>query len=150
MKKFTTLGKNQTQKLGELLAKELQGGEIICLSGDLGSGKTTFTQGLLKGLKIKGPYTSPTFVVMKHYKKKLPATQYQLPDKPKSLNIYHIDAYRIKTNDLLELGWKEFAGEKNSIIIIEWAERIKKIIPKNATRIKFNWISKNERELEFS
>lgn len=150
MKKFTTLGKNQTQKLGELLAKELRGGEIICLSGDLGSGKTTFTQGLLKGLKIKGPYTSPTFVVMKHYKKKFPTIKRQLPDKPKFLNTYHIDAYRIKNNDLLELGWEEFSGEKNSIIIIEWAERIKKIIPKNATWIKFKWIDGNKRELEFS
>ncbi len=150
MKKFTTLGKNQTQKLGEFLAKELQGGEIICLSGDLGSGKTTFAQGLLKGLKIKGPYTSPTFVVMKHYKKKFPTTQCQSSDKPKPLNIYHIDAYRIKNNDLLDLGWEEFSEEKNSIIIIEWAERIKKIIPQNAIWIKFSWINENERELEFS
>lgn len=137
MKKFITNNSKQTKKLGEMLASELKGGKIICLSGDLGSGKTTFTQGLLKGLKKKGPYTSPTFVVMKKYK-----------------NIYHIDAYRIKGKDLLDLGWKEIIADNppagGNIIIIEWAERVKKIIPKNALWIRFRWIGENERELKFS
>ncbi len=144
MKKFTTLRKNQTQKLGELLAKELGGGKIICLSGDLGSGKTTFTQGLLRGLKIKGPYTSPTFVVMKHYKKKI------LNSKSKTLNIYHIDAYRITSKDLLELGWEEITRDKNNIIIIEWAKRVKKIIPPDALWIDFKWTDKNRREIKLT
>ena len=82
-KEFLTTSSIQTKKLGQQLAEELRGGPsllnkklfpkaearvIICLSGDLGAGKTTFTQGLLKGLKIKGPYTSPTFAIMKHYR----------------------------------------------------------------------------------
>ena len=133
MHKFTTTSKTQTQKLGETLAKELRGGEILCLSGELGAGKTTFTQGLLSGLKIKGPYTSPTFVIMKKYN-----------------NVYHIDAYRIKNEDLLSLGWKELIADKNNIIIIEWAERIKKILPKDAIWIKLKWLNKNKRELKFS
>jgi tRNA threonylcarbamoyladenosine biosynthesis protein TsaE len=152
MHKFTTTSKAQTQKLGEALAKELKGGEIICLSGDLGTGKTTFTQGLLKGLDIKGPYTSPTFVIMKHYhetcnmkhetKKMLHATCSVLHD------IYHIDAYRIKAEDLLELSWKEITADKNNIVIVEWAERVKKAIPQNAIWIKFKWIDENKRELK--
>ncbi len=137
MEKFITTSKNQTQKLGEELAKELRGGEVICLSGELGAGKTTFTQGLLKGLKARGPYTSPTFVVMKKYK-----------------NIYHIDAYRIKDKDLLELGWEEMLAENppagGNIIIIEWAERVRKIIPDNAIWINFKWLDKNKRELKLS
>lgn len=140
MEKFTTTSKTQTQKLGAELAKELMGacppkrrGEVICLSGDLGAGKTTFTQGLLKGLKIKGPYTSPTFVVMKKYN-----------------NIYHIDAYRIRDKDLLELGWKEMIADKKNIIIVEWAERVKKVIPKDSLWIKFKWVDENKRELKFS
>ena len=68
MQTYITENFRQTQKLGELLAMELQGREVICLEGELGAGKTTFTQGLLKGLKVKGPYTSPTFVVMKEYR----------------------------------------------------------------------------------
>ena len=70
-KTFITENSKQTQKLGEMLASEFKGGQIICLSGELGAGKTTFTQGLLKGLKIKGPYTSPTFVIMKKYGKNI-------------------------------------------------------------------------------
>jgi len=133
MEKFITTSKNQTQKLGEELAKELRGGEIICLSGELGAGKTTFTQGLLKGLKAKGPYTSPTFVVIKKYE-----------------HIYHIDAYRIKDTDLLELGWEEMLAGKKNITIIEWAERVRKIIPDDAIWINFKWLGENKRELKFS
>lgn len=144
MKNFTTQSNKETQKLGELLAKEIRHGIVICLSGDLGSGKTTFTQGLLRGLKIKGPYTSPTFVVMKHYKKKIPNS------KSKNLNIYHIDAYRIKSKDLLELGWEEITRDKNNIIIIEWAKRVKKIIPPDALWIDFRWTDKNRREVKLT
>jgi tRNA threonylcarbamoyladenosine biosynthesis protein TsaE len=132
-----TTSSTQTKKLGSLLAEELCGGEIICLSGDLGAGKTTFSQGLLKGLKIKGPYTSPTFAIMKHY-----------PNKTR--NIYHIDAYRIKSKDLLELGFKDFAGEENSITIIEWPEKVKKLIPTNALWIDFRWLSEKERGITLS
>jgi tRNA threonylcarbamoyladenosine biosynthesis protein TsaE len=156
MNKFITTNKIQTQKLGEILAKEIGDEKVICLSGDLGSGKTTFTQGFLKGLKIKGPYTSPTFLIMKHYKKELPISKSQFPNKFKIqnskfkiINIYHIDAYRINIKDLLGLGWEEMITDKNNISIIEWAERVKKIIPKNAIWIKFKWLDENRRELNF-
>lgn len=144
MKKFITTKPSQTKKLGELLAKELRSarlhrsakhrgqGKIICLSGELGSGKTTFTQGLLKGFKIKGRHTSPTFVIMKKYGK----------------NIYHFDAYRVNAKDILSLGWKEIINDKNNIIIIEWADRIKKIISQTSLWIEFRWIDKNKRVIE--
>lgn len=134
MKVFVTKNSRQTQKLGETLAKELSGGEIIYLTGELGSGKTTFTQGLLKGSKIKGPYTSPTFVIMKHYKNK-------------NNNIYHIDAYRIKEDDIINLGWEEIIGNRNNIVIIEWADRIADIIPKSALWIEFGWVDENRRKI---
>ena len=129
-KTFVTTNSKQTQKLGELLALELKGGEIICLDGELGAGKTTFTQGLLKGLKVEGPYTSPTFLIMKQYE-----------------NVYHIDAYRVEAQDILNLGWEEILSNKKNIIIIEWAERIKKIIPSNAIWIKFEWLDENKRKI---
>lgn len=135
MKKFITTSAKQTQKLGELLAQELKGGQIICLSGDLGSGKTTFTQGLLKGLKIAGPYTSPTFVIMKKYKN----------------NIFHFDAYRVGAKDILNLGWEEIIANKNNVVIVEWADRIKKIIPNppagGVLRIRFEWMDENKRKI---
>ena len=131
---FITKNSKQTQKLGEILAKELKGGEIICLSGELGSGKTTFAQGILKGLGAKGPYTSPTFVVMKYY-------------KVESRSIYHIDAYRVGPKDILDLGWEEIIASKNNIIIVEWAERIKAIIPKGSMWLKFRHLKDDEREI---
>jgi tRNA threonylcarbamoyladenosine biosynthesis protein TsaE len=120
--------------LGELLAPELRGGEILCLNGELGSGKTTFTQGLLKGLGAKGPYTSPTFLILKHY---------EIKDK----NIYHIDAYRVNANDILNLGWEEIIADPKNIIIVEWPERIKKILPKQAIKIKFEWLDEEKRKI---
>lgn len=167
---YDTQSSAQTKKLGEILAGELRGGEIICLSGDLGAGKTTFTQGLLKGLKIKGPYTSPTFAIAKEYKvKSLPReiashpdasgfhwvnkvhkanTKYKIRDTRYS--VYHIDAYRISSKDLVELGFKDFAGKENSITIIEWPEKVKKIIPTTALCINFQWLSDKERKITIS
>jgi len=138
---FTTNSYKQTQKLGEILAKELKGGEIVCLSGELGSGKTTFAQGVLSGLGAKKPYTSPTFVVMKHYKQKATTR------KSKLENIYHVDAYRVEPKDILDLGWEEIIAKKNNIIIVEWAERIKNIIPQNALWLKFEHMNKKERKI---
>lgn len=138
MPKHITKNSTETQKLAAKLASTFKGGEILALYGDLGSGKTTFTQGLLKALGAPGPYTSPTFVVMKNYKSNL-----------KLLNIYHIDAYRIDAKDLLELGFTDFAGKPNTITIVEWAERIEDILPSNTLRLKFKWLSEHEREITF-
>lgn len=134
---ITTKNAAETKKIGKMLAQEIRSKVIICLSGELGSGKTTFTQGFLQGLKIQGPYTSPTFVIMKQYK------------LAKKKNAYHVDAYRIKEKDVLNLGWEEIIQDKSNIILIEWAERIKKIIPKEAIWIKFEWLNENKRKLTF-
>ena len=141
MKTVCTQSFEATQKLGQDLVKKLTPGQIICLSGELGTGKTTFVQGLLKGLKVKGPYTSPTFVIMKKYEPKA--------QSPKPKTIYHIDAYRINEKDILNLGWEEIIQDKNNIIVVEWAERIKKIIPKNAQWINFSWEGKEKRKIVF-
>jgi len=154
MEKIITTSVEETRKLGEALAKELRGGEIICLEGELGSGKTAFAQGILKGLKVEGPYTSPTFVIMKQYNrgtrnaergtkdKKIRDTRYAIRD------VCHIDAYRVNSADILELGWEEIVKNKNNVIIIEWADRIKRIIPKSAIWFKFRLAGKNKREIK--
>lgn len=141
MEEFTTASSIQTQQLGEMLAKEIQGGEIICLQGDLGAGKTTFTQGFLKGLGVCEPHISPTFLIIKEYKKNAGAVK----------KIYHIDAYRIKAKDMLNLGWEETVKsakeKKDIVVIVEWADRIKKIIPPDAVWIEFRWLDDNKRKL---
>lgn len=153
---FVTKNRKETQDLGKALSREIKTGDIICLSGDLGTGKTTFTQGLLKGLKINGPYTSPTFVILKNYKGKFKVLTASAGSRPggksskfKVIDIYHIDAYRVKAKDILNLGWKEMLAEKENIIIIEWADRIRKIIPRGAAWIKFEWLDKDKRKIIF-
>ncbi len=135
---FITQNVKETKELGRCLSKELSGGEVICLFGELGAGKTAFTQGILEALGAQKPYTSPTFVIMK---------EYRLKKRGKIKKIYHIDAYRIEANDLLGLGWQEIAMDKKNISIIEWANKVEGIMPKNAIRIDFVWMGENERKL---
>jgi len=161
-KELITTDAQQTQEMGRMLAAELRGGETICLSGELGAGKTTFTQGLLGGLGLEGPFTSPTFLIMKEYIREISKSKCQISNKisgyarsgearkiPKSKiqKVYHIDAYRIGTEDILALGWKEMVVNPNNVIIIEWAERVKDVIPKDALWIDFEWIGEEERKI---
>jgi tRNA threonylcarbamoyladenosine biosynthesis protein TsaE len=133
----------QTQKIAELLVKTLIKTEnhptIFCLQGNLGAGKTTFIQGVAKALKIKEKITSPTFVLMKKFplSKKLPFSE-----------LYHFDCYRFdKPEEILVLGFKEIIKNTENLIFIEWPEKIKKLIPKNAIWINFKVIGKNKREI---
>jgi tRNA threonylcarbamoyladenosine biosynthesis protein TsaE len=132
-----TTSAKETRELGQQTAQQLNGGEVICLTGELGAGKTTFTQGLLEGLGAQGPYTSPTFNIMKEY-------------ETSNFKIVHIDAYRVNGDDLLELGFNDFAGKGNIITIIEWPENVKAIIPEDALRIQFEWLDENQRKITFT
>jgi len=107
------------------------------MTGDLGAGKTTFTQGLFHGLGLKKRAQSPTFIIMRRHALK----------KATFKNIFHIDAYRLKTPEALEmLGFKALAADPQNIILIEWAERARKIIPKTALWLNFKHGKKeNER-----
>lgn len=142
---FITEKKEETKKLGKLLAQELTGGEVICLCGELGAGKTTFTQGLLEGLGAEKPYTSPTFVVMKEYERKM--TKSKFPISNKIRKIYHFDAYRLEEKDFSALGWEEIIADESNICIIEWADKIKKIIPERAIWIEFEWCDEKRRKI---
>lgn len=148
MKTFVTKNSHETKKLGEMLAKSLSTGQVICLLGDLGAGKTTFTQGFLDGLGVSGPYTSPTFVIMKQYHITC-NIKYVTRENRLVRNVYHIDAYRVGSEDILNLGWEEITKDKNNVIIVEWAERIRDIIPEEALWIDFSWIDENERKIIF-
>ncbi len=128
----------ETREFGEKLAKKISPPSIICLYGDLGGGKTTFVKGLAKGLKIKEKITSPTFIILRKYRGK---------KGKKSINFYHIDLYRTKEFELSNLGVEEILNEPNSIIAIEWAEKIKKFLPKKRIEIEFKFIDENTRKI---
>lgn len=124
---YTTL--KQIPDLAKELAEQLKGGEILALIGPLGSGKTTFSKALAKEFKVKDTVSSPTFVIMNQYRGSL---------NRKTLHFYHLDLYR--TKDLREvkaLGLMEIWGQPSTLTLIEWADKIKKTLPKNTITIKF-------------
>lgn len=139
MKRIVSKNARQTKKIASNLAKKLvKSGSrtkalVIGLIGELGSGKTVFAQGFARGLGIKGKIVSPTFILMRRHG-----------------NFYHFDCYRIKKpKEILNLGWKEIISNPQNIVLIEWAEKIKKILPKKCVIIKFKHINKYERKISF-
>ncbi|OGY47176.1 MAG: tRNA (adenosine(37)-N6)-threonylcarbamoyltransferase complex ATPase subunit type 1 TsaE [Candidatus Buchananbacteria bacterium RIFCSPHIGHO2_02_FULL_38_8] len=135
--KYLTDSENQTIQLGKKIATKLKGGEVIGLVGNLGAGKTTLIKGIAKGLGIKKPITSPTFVLMKVY-----------PTKGKIKKLIHIDCYRVKSAKEIEaIGATEYFGQKDTVIVIEWAEKIKSILSRQKIEINIKLIDKDEREI---
>ncbi len=135
------------EQTGEIAKEFLQkvshgvytGALVVGLYGDLGSGKTTFTQAFAKHLGITNNITSPTFVIEKIYK----TTNGQFE------NLVHIDAYRLENaEELSVLSWKETVSNSKNLILIEWPERVVDILPVNHAKIMFRFISENEREIE--
>jgi tRNA threonylcarbamoyladenosine biosynthesis protein TsaE len=130
---------SETQKLGESFIKKTNK-KIIALYGDLGSGKTTFVQGIAKGLGIKRRIISPTFVVIRSYKinnKKIRAKYF-----------YHVDLYRIeRTEDVLNMELEEIIRNSENIVVVEWPEKIEKILPEGNASIRFKYISENKRRI---
>ena len=133
---ITTKSPKETQAIAASLAKKLKGGHIIGLTGDLGSGKTTFIQGLAKALGIRKKVTSPTFIIMQLY-----------PIKKRGLSqLCHIDAYRLSlSRELEETGAFEYIGQPQTLTVIEWASRVKRALPKDAIIINFK-LGKTEKE----
>lgn len=133
MKQFKSHSENETKKLAEDLAKKITSG-VIALTGELGAGKTTFVQGFTKGLGIKDKIISPTFVLIR---------QHKFAGNKKML--YHIDLYRLQDEiDIKQLGIEELFNSGN-LILIEWAEKIEKDLPKEIVRINIEKINDKKR-----
>lgn len=129
MPTYHTQSNTETLNLGQKIAQELKGGEILALSGNLGSGKTVLARGLAQGLQIKKPITSPTFVLMKIYSVK---------NHPTIKNLLHLDTYRLNSfKDLKDLNLTDYLGRKDSVCLIEWPEKIAEQLPTNTWWIKF-------------
>jgi tRNA threonylcarbamoyladenosine biosynthesis protein TsaE len=155
-KTFITNSPEETQKLGCDFARTLLAGSqgesllnVIALYGDLGSGKTTFTQGLAKGLGIKGRIISPTFIIVRQYNLKSQISKL----KTTSVNLKsfcHVDLYRIEVErDLEGLGIEEILNNENNFIVIEWAEKLKNYLPKKRIDIKFSYEKDDSRGITF-
>lgn len=135
MKQYTTTSEEETKDLAKKLAKQLRG--VIALSGELGTGKTTFIQGFAKGLDIKEKILSPTFILIR---------QHYIPNSKQIL--YHLDLYRIDDPDQIEsVGIKELLQNPKNLILIEWAEKIKKYLPKETTWIYFETLGNSKRKI---
>lgn len=149
--KYKTNNAKETQNIAKGLAEEVlknnkkslstdKGAFVIALKGDLGGGKTTFIQGFAKGIGVKEKITSPTFNIYKNYK--LKTNNYKL--------FYHFDCYRIENpKEILDLEFKKIIFDSKNIVVIEWPEKIKAVLPKNALWIKFKFINKTNRSINF-
>ena len=118
-----TNGPEETYAFGFEMGRNAQPGQIYCLDGDLGVGKTVFTQGFAKGLGIEGPVNSPTFTIVQQY-------------EDGRLPLYHFDVYRIgDVSDMDEIGYEDcFYGE--GVCLIEWAQLVPEILPDNVIHIQ--------------
>ena len=133
---FVTKSLEETQRLARKLAIELRSDEVIALFGNLGSGKTTFVQGLAKGLGISGRMISPTFIIVREHK---------FQEQHGLKKFYHVDLYRVQKID--GLGLEEILSSKNRVIAIEWAEKIKNLLPKKRIEIYFEHLPDNGRRI---
>ncbi|GAB4454791.1 MAG: tRNA (adenosine(37)-N6)-threonylcarbamoyltransferase complex ATPase subunit type 1 TsaE [Armatimonadaceae bacterium] len=119
----TSQSEDDTLQLAERLASVLLPGDILCLSGDLGAGKTTFTRGLVRGIGSPAPVSSPTFTLLHEY------AGGRLP-------VYHADAYRLTgTADALGTGIEEYIQRGDGVLIVEWWERIAELLPEERLEI---------------
>ncbi len=115
MEKIYLKDEIDTKEIGYKLGKLLKKGNVVCLVGDLGAGKTTITQSIAKGLEIEDYITSPTFTIVNEYEGAIP--------------LYHFDVYRIASSEeMLEIGFEEYVYGQG-VCIIEWANLIKEILP---------------------
>lgn len=121
----------ETWAIAREFAKELTPGTIVCLEGDLGAGKTTFTQGLAAALGVPGRVTSPTFCIVQEHA------------GDKTL-LVHMDLYRLHgEDDVLAIGWEDYLT-RGAILVVEWPERAGSLVPRTARRVSFSYLEGTE------
>lgn len=126
----------QTRAAGQRLAKKLRPGSVVALVGELGAGKTVFTKGIASGLGVKDVeyVNSPTFVVIKEYKAKVP--------------LYHFDMYRVDHPSALDSGNYEEYFYGDGICVVEWADKVRKLLPKDCIEVRLTVAGDNARKIE--
>ena len=125
--------REQTEAFAAEYAKTLRAGDVVLLDGDMGAGKTVFAKGVARGLGIEEEVTSPTYAYMNDYDGKL----------------FHYDCYRIETPEQAEqLGLTDYF-DMGGICLVEWAQNIASLLPKDVKRVQIKKINENEREILF-
>ncbi len=126
---FVSRSPDQTQRLGARLGGLLRGGDVICLEGPLGSGKTCLAQGMGRGWGVGQTLISPTFVLVREYTR-----------PGDTVRLYHVDLYRISgVDEALGLGIDEFLGDARVVCVIEWAERARPLMPSEYLWIRLDF-----------
>ena len=133
--KYIVNSLEETKKLAKNFAKELKIGQVVLLNGDLGAGKTTFTQFVFSALGVKDVVNSPTFAILKSY-------------KGEKCSLHHFDTYRTNEEEAIESGFDEILDDRDSIIFIEWSENIASLLPKNVIVVNIKLIAEDKREFE--
>ena len=127
----------ETWKLAKKLAGELKPGDVVCLEGDLGAGKTTFTQGLAAALGVSGLVNSPTFCIVQEHRRQSTAVG-------GNRLLVHMDLYRLHDeNDVIAVGWEDYLAQ-GAILVVEWPERAGSLVPASAKRIIFRHLDGEE------
>lgn len=136
----------ETWALARQFAVELKPGDVVCLEGDLGAGKTTFTQGLAAALGVAGRVTSPTFCLVQEHRRVEKWESGRV-----ALLLVHMDLYRLRgEDDVLAIGWEDYLAE-GAILVVEWPERAGSLIPPTAKHVVFTHLDGHERRrLEFA
>ena len=138
-KEYIVHSVEETWEVARELAKTLKPGDVVCLEGDLGAGKTTFTQGLAAALGVPGRVNSPTFCIVQEHR----ATSGNRP----SAFLVHMDLYRLHgEDDVLAIGWEDYLSE-GAILVVEWPERAGSLVPPDAKRIVFRHLDGEESRL---
>ena len=134
---FISRSPEQTKRIGSYLGTLLKTGDVICLQGELGAGKTTFVQGIVQGWGSNDVVTSPTFVLINEYHRTDP------------VEMHHLDSYRLKDaadTEVLDLD----SMLENGILLVEWPDRIKSALPGENLWIEMNWVADEQRRLLFN
>jgi len=128
----------ETWALARRFAEELKPGDVVCLEGDLGAGKTTFTQGLAAALGVDGRVTSPTFCLVQEH-------------RGADAFLVHMDLYRLHDEaDVVAIGWEDYLAD-GATLVVEWPERAGSLVPDGARHVKFSHLDGEERRrIEFS
>jgi tRNA threonylcarbamoyladenosine biosynthesis protein TsaE len=135
---FVSHSEEETRNFAKNLAKKNKT-QVVALIGELGYGKTIFAQGFAQGLGIKEKVISPTFILVRAH-----------PIPKKNKTFYHLDLYRLEQKSEIEHLVKEILENPNNILLIEWAEKVESILPKNSLRIKLEKVSEFERKINLS
>lgn len=136
-----TKSPEETKRLARKIASTLHSGEVLCLYGDLGAGKTTFIRGLIEFFIPGKRVLSPTFIIVRHY----------YINHPFIKNIYHVDLYRISMiEEIADLGLSEFMNKSDTIVAIEWAEKLESLLPEKRIDINFSIIDENKRGIKIT